>query len=94
MTSARVVSRSASRSSPSAPYWSTLASRLVTKVARDDGVAAAPAAFATAGVLVSMLSHVAAHRYGFEAHGISADSLRTAMARILYTAVTGKKAPA
>lgn len=49
---------------------------------------------ATAGVLVSMLSHVAAHRYGFEAHGISADSLRTAMARILYTAVTGKKAPA
>ena len=49
---------------------------------------------ATAGVLVSMLSHVAAHRYGFEAHGISADSLRTAMARILYTAVIGKKAPA
>lgn len=49
---------------------------------------------ATAGVLVSMLAHVAGHRYGFEFWGIRSDDLRRSMARIVYTTVTGQKPPA
>ena len=49
---------------------------------------------ATAGVLVSMLAHVAAHRYGFEFWGIRTDDTTRAMARIVYTTVTGQKPPA
>ena len=49
---------------------------------------------ATAGVLVSMLAHVAAHRYGFEFWGIRTDDTTRSMARILYTTVTGLKPPA
>lgn len=49
---------------------------------------------ATAGVLVSMLAHVAAHRYGFEFWGIRTDDTRRSMARIVYTTVTGQKPPA
>lgn len=48
---------------------------------------------ATAGVVVSMLAHVAAHRWGFEFWGIRTDDTRTAMARIVYTSVTGSKPP-
>ncbi|HBX77938.1 MAG TPA: TetR/AcrR family transcriptional regulator, partial [Acidimicrobiaceae bacterium] len=50
-------------------------------------------AMATAGVLVSMLAHVASHRYGFEFYGIHTDALRTSMARIVYTSVTGQRPP-
>ena len=46
-----------------------------------------------AGVLVSMLAHVASHRAGFEGYDIHADDLRRSMARIVYTSVTGTKAP-
>lgn len=49
---------------------------------------------ATAGVLVSMLAHVAAHRYGFEFWGIRTEELRRSMARIVFTTVTGQKPPA
>ena len=49
---------------------------------------------ATAGVLVSMLAHVAAHRYGFEFWGIRTDDTARSMAHILYTTVTGQKPPA
>ncbi|WP_334144821.1 TetR family transcriptional regulator [Rhabdothermincola sp.] len=49
---------------------------------------------ATAGVLVSMLAHVAAHRYGFEFWGIRTDDLQRSMARIVYTTVTGQRPPA
>ena len=49
---------------------------------------------ATAGVLVSMLAHVAAHRYGFEFWGIRTDDTRRSMARIVYTTITGQKPPA
>jgi AcrR family transcriptional regulator len=49
---------------------------------------------ATAGVLVSMLAHVAAHRYGFEFWGIRSSDTRRSMARIVYTTVTGQKPPA
>jgi AcrR family transcriptional regulator len=48
---------------------------------------------AVAGVLVSMLAHVAAHRYGFEFWGIRTDDLRRSMARIVYTTTTSQKAP-
>jgi hypothetical protein len=48
---------------------------------------------ATAGVLVSMLAHVASHRYGFEFYGIGTDALRASMARIVFTSVTGGQPP-
>ena len=48
---------------------------------------------ATAGVLVSMLAHVAAHRYGFEFWGIRTDDTRRSITRIMYTTVTGQKPP-
>jgi AcrR family transcriptional regulator len=48
---------------------------------------------ATAGSLVSMLAHVAAHRYGFEGYGIATGDLQIAMTNILYVSVTGQRAP-
>jgi hypothetical protein len=44
---------------------------------------------ATAGILVSMLAHVAAHRYGFEFWGIRTRDLRSSMARQLAWGTTG-----
>jgi AcrR family transcriptional regulator len=49
---------------------------------------------ATAGVLVSMLVHVAAHRYGFEFWGVRTADLRTSMARIVFWSISGQKPPA
>ncbi len=49
--------------------------------------------FAVAGVLVSMLVHVAAHRVGFEFWGVNTADLRTTMARIVYWSITGQKPP-
>ena len=46
---------------------------------------------ATAGTLVSMLAHVAAHRYGFEFWGIRTADLRQSMARQLFWGATGQK---
>ena len=48
---------------------------------------------ASAGVLSAMLAHVSAHRYGFEFWGIRTADVRTAMARILFTTVTGDLPP-
>jgi AcrR family transcriptional regulator len=48
---------------------------------------------ATASVLVSMLAHVAAHRYGFEFYGIRTEELQRSMARIVWTTVTGQRPP-
>jgi AcrR family transcriptional regulator len=48
---------------------------------------------AVAAVLVSMLAHVAAHRYGLEFWGIRTNDVRTAMARILYWSITAQKPP-
>ncbi len=48
---------------------------------------------ATAGALVSMLAHVAAHQYGFEFWGIRTSDTREAMARQLYWGITGQKPP-
>jgi AcrR family transcriptional regulator len=44
---------------------------------------------ATAGILVSMLAHVAAHQYGFEFWGIRTKDLRASMARQVSWGVTG-----
>ncbi len=44
---------------------------------------------ATAGILVSMLAHVAAHQYGFEFWGIRTKDLRSSMARQVSWGVTG-----
>jgi AcrR family transcriptional regulator len=49
---------------------------------------------AVAAVLVSMLSHVAAHQHGLAAWGIPVDDLRAVMARIVYQTVTGQEPPA
>ena len=50
-------------------------------------------AMAQAATLVSMLAHVAQHRYGFEFWGIRLDDIRKSLARILYSGLTGKRAP-
>lgn len=47
---------------------------------------------ATASVLVSMMAHVSAHRYGFEFWGIRTSHLEEALTRILFWSVTGQKA--
>ena len=44
-----------------------------------------------AAVLVSMLAHVAAHRYGFEFWGIRTSAIRDSSARLLHAGVTGKR---
>jgi AcrR family transcriptional regulator len=49
---------------------------------------------AVAAVLVSMLSHVAAHQHGMATWGIPVDDLRAVMARIVYQTVTGQEPPA
>lgn len=45
---------------------------------------------ATAVVLVSMLSHVAAHQSGITESGVSRDGLRHSMARLIYSGVIGR----
>lgn len=47
---------------------------------------------ATAGALVAMLAHTAAHRLGFEFWGIRGEDLDASLARIVYMAVTGQRA--
>jgi hypothetical protein len=48
---------------------------------------------AEAGVLVTMLAHVAQHRWGFEFWGIRSGDARTAMARHVAWGITGQKPP-
>lgn len=48
---------------------------------------------ATAGILVSMLAHVAAHQYGFEFWGIRTADVRASMARQVSWGVTGVVPP-
>ncbi len=58
---------------------------------RRRGAAADP--YAEAGVLVSMLAHVAAHRTGLEQWGASPEGLRRSLARVVFAAVTGQPSP-
>ncbi len=46
---------------------------------------------AQAGVLVSMLAHVAEHRQAEQGWGVAEDAARTSMARIIVWSVTGRK---
>ncbi len=48
---------------------------------------------AVAATLISMLAHVAAHRYGFEFWGIRTTAMVDSQARVLHWAVTGRPAP-
>ncbi len=48
---------------------------------------------ASAGILVAMLAHTAAHQYGFEFWGIRTAALRDSMARQVSWGVTGIKPP-
>src|SRR5579862_4902049 len=49
---------------------------------------------AVAATVISMLAHVAAHRYGFEFWGIRTASMVDSQARLLLWATTGRNAPA
>ena len=71
----------------------TVALSDVVRDFRETGKVPATEPMATAGVLVSMLAHVAAHRYGFEFYGIPTEELRVSMANILFVSVTGQKPP-
>jgi len=51
-------------------------------------------AMADAGVLVTMVAHVAAHHHGFELWGIGAPEVRIALARHVYWGITGQHPPA
>jgi AcrR family transcriptional regulator len=46
---------------------------------------------AQAAAIVSMLAHVASHRYGFEFWGIRTDDMRRSLARIVRWGVTGRR---
>ena len=48
---------------------------------------------AQAATIVSLLAHVASHRYGFEFWGIRTDSIRQSVSRTLYWTVTGRQPP-
>lgn len=48
---------------------------------------------ATASVLVAMLAQVSGHRYGIERYGTTGSEIRRAMARLLYSGMTGRKPP-
>jgi AcrR family transcriptional regulator len=66
----------------------------VARTARDQGKLPADLdPMATAGVLVSMLAHVAAHEYGFEFWGIRTADVRSSLARQISWGVTGTKPP-
>jgi AcrR family transcriptional regulator len=51
-------------------------------------------AMAVAATIISMLAHVAAHRYGFEFWGIRTTAMVDTQARMLHWAVTGRPTPA
>jgi AcrR family transcriptional regulator len=69
----------------------------VTRAATSSGNATGSAGsdpMAVAATVVSMLAHVAAHRYGYEFWGIRTASMSDVEARLLYWAVTGREVPA
>ena len=49
---------------------------------------------ASAATIISMLAHVASHRYGFEFWGIRTTAMVDSQARLLLWAATGRTAPA
>jgi AcrR family transcriptional regulator len=75
-------SPSPSPSSPSSPS------------SRRSTIDASADAMALAATLISMLAHIAAHRYGFEFWGIRTAAMAESQARMLHWAVTGQPPPA
>jgi AcrR family transcriptional regulator len=67
---------------------------IVARGGRDGTAGSGLDPFATGGVLVSMLNHVAAHRDGFNLWGISTDDLVESQATILLFTLTGAPPPA
>lgn len=66
----------------------------VARSAQSDGrLPAGLDPMASAGILVAMLAHTAAHQYGFEFWGIRTADLRASMARQISWGVTGIKPP-
>ena len=66
----------------------------LTRAASSPAETAGPAGsdpMAVAATVVSMLAHVAAHRYGYEFWGIRTASMSDVEARLLYWAVTGRE---
>ncbi|HTZ08298.1 MAG TPA: TetR family transcriptional regulator [Acidimicrobiales bacterium] len=69
----------------------------LARVIASGGPGSSPAggdAMAVAATLISMLAHVAAHRYGFEFWGIRTTAMIDTQTRMLHWAVTGRPAPA
>ena len=66
---------------------------LVTDFRHEGKVSADVDPNGTAFVLVAMLAHCAAHRYGFEFWGVRTRVMVDTMSRILYMSVTGRKPP-
>ncbi|MHB8340698.1 MAG: TetR family transcriptional regulator [Mycobacteriales bacterium] len=69
----------------------TALAEVIEGLQRDGRYPATVDPMAMAGALVSMLAHVAAHRYGFEFWGIRIDDLRTAMTRLVCWGVSGQR---
>ncbi len=65
----------------------------VTEAFQAEGKNLGVDAMADAGVLVTMVAHVAAHHYGFEFWGIRTADVRIALARHVYWGVTGQRPP-
>jgi AcrR family transcriptional regulator len=65
----------------------------VTQMFQAEGKNLGVDAMADAGVLVTMVAHVAAHHYGFELWGIPTADVRISLARHVYWGVTGQRPP-
>ncbi len=65
----------------------------LARVIASGGSPAGTDPMAVAATVISMLAHVAAHRYGFEFWGIRTTSMVDSQARVLHWAVTGRSAP-
>jgi AcrR family transcriptional regulator len=65
----------------------------VTEMFQAEGKNLGVDAMADAGVLVTMVAHVAAHHYGFELWGIPTSDVRISLARHVYWGVTGQRPP-
>jgi AcrR family transcriptional regulator len=65
----------------------------VTEMFQAEGKNLGVDAYADAGVLVTMVAHVAAHHYGFELWGIPTADVRISLARHVYWGVTGQRPP-
>lgn len=65
----------------------------VTEAFQADGENLGVDPMANAGVLVTMVAHVAAHHRGFKHWGIGADDVRVALARHIFWGVTGQSPP-